>query len=72
MDRRGVLHHAVASCSALVNLNIACAVPCRAVLCYAGGAGDEWVVLLASGIRGVGGAVLRFRSKHFTHGETGG
>lgn len=27
------------------------------------------MVLLASGIRGVGGAVLRFRSKHFTHGE---
>eukprot|EP00879_Flechtneria_rotunda_P000981 GHRR01001115.1.p1 GENE.GHRR01001115.1~~GHRR01001115.1.p1 ORF type:complete len:1028 (+),score=415.34 GHRR01001115.1:835-3918(+) len=34
----------------------------------AGGEGDEWVVCLASGIRGVGGAVLRFKSKHFTHG----
>jgi hypothetical protein len=43
-----------------------------AALCadaVAGGVGDEWVVLLASGIRGVGGAVLRFRSKHFTHGR---
>lgn len=43
-----------------------------AVLCpvaVAGGVGDEWVMLLASGIRGVGGAVLRFRSKHLTHGE---
>lgn len=43
------------------------------LLCFppspTGGEGDEWVVLLASGIRGVGGAVLRFRSKHFTHGE---
>lgn len=35
----------------------------------AGGSGDEWVILLASGIRGIGGAVLRFKSKHFTHGE---
>jgi len=49
-----------------------CAVLCCAVLCCAGGDGDEWVVLLASGIRGVGGAVLRFRSKHFTYGEKGG
>lgn len=38
----------------------------------AGGEGDEWVVLLASGIRGVGGAVLRFKSKHFTHGMYAG
>lgn len=37
----------------------------------AGGEGDEWVVLLASGIRGVGGAVLCFRSRHLTHGEDG-
>jgi hypothetical protein len=37
----------------------------------AGGVGDEWVVGLASGVKGVGGAVLRFRSKHFTHGESG-
>ncbi|KAF6263804.1 glycosyl hydrolase [Scenedesmus sp. NREL 46B-D3] len=36
----------------------------------AGGSGDEWVVGLASGIKGVGGAVLRFTSKHFTHGWT--
>jgi hypothetical protein len=34
----------------------------------AGGSSDEWVVGLASGIKGVGGAVLRFKSKHFTHG----
>jgi hypothetical protein len=37
----------------------------------AGGSGDDWVVGLASGVRGVGGAVLRFKSKHFTHGGLG-
>ncbi|WIA42006.1 hypothetical protein OEZ86_009303 [Tetradesmus obliquus] len=41
---------------------------CIARPAAAGGSGEEWVVGLASGVKGVGGAVLRFRSKHFTHG----
>jgi hypothetical protein len=60
------------SCTSLVDLLmlgwVAAAAFCFARPLPAGGEGDEWEVLLASGIRGVGGAVLRFRSKHFTHG----